>query len=250
VIRSLLKYLQSRDIAYAKRYIESCEIPMISHGRGKVVAPLSKVAMKAFFASIDCNTIAGKRDYALFSFMYDTGCRVGEVLSVKTCDLILDHGSPYVIVKGKGNKDRCLILSEKTVNTLKAYIAYFSIPYDAKTYLFHSSHKGRTEKMSADAVNTRLYAISYTAHKTCPEIPLKMHSHQIRHSAATHWFMDGINIAMISEYLGHASLETTRVYLGISREELETALRKREYMPLDQPKKYKIQGGLRGLLGL
>ena len=77
-----------------------------------------------------------------------------------------------------------------------------------------------------------------------------MHSHQIRHSAATHWFMDGINIAMISEYLGHASLETTRVYLGISREELETALRKREYMPLDQPNKYKIQGGLRGLLGL
>jgi integrase len=62
--------------------------------------------------------------------------------------------------------------------------------------------------------------------------------------------MDGINIAMISEYLGHASLETTRVYLGISREELETALRKREYIPLDQPKKYKIQGGLRGLLDL
>ena len=76
-----------------------------------------------------------------------------------------------------------------------------------------------------------------------------MHTHQIRHSACTHWYQDNINLAEISTYLGHESIETTRIYLGISKEELEQALSKRE--PIEAPKesKYKdIRGGLRSLL--
>jgi len=77
-----------------------------------------------------------------------------------------------------------------------------------------------------------------------------MHCHQIRHSAASHWLQDSINIAQISRYLGHESLDTTSIFLGISREELEQALAKREDLIGDQKKKYKcVKGGLKSLIG-
>ena len=82
-----------------------------------------------------------------------------------------------------------------------------------------------------------------------PEVPENMHTHQIRHSACTHWYQDNINLAEISTYLGHESIETTRVYLGISKEELEQALSKRESIDVPTTSKYKnIKGGLRSLL--
>lgn len=72
----------------------------------------------------------------------------------------------------------------------------------------------------------------------------------MRHSASNHWLQDDINIAQISRYLGHESLETTRIYIDISREELEQALAKRENLIDDQEKKYKnVKEGLKSLIG-
>lgn len=251
IIKSLLKYLKSKDRNLVGNYLDVCEIRNISHGRGKKVEGLDKKAMKAFFTAIDCTTRSGKRDYAMFTFMYDTGCRVGEELNIKIKDLYLDVERPYVIVSGKGDKKRPLILSEKTVEIIRLYIKMF-LGNDPKpeSYLFYSNHGGIFRPMSEDAINDRLYMISEKANKKCSEVPLHMHCHQIRHSSASHWLQDDINIAQISRYLGHESLETTRIYLGISREELEQALAKRENLIDDQKKKYKnITGGLKSLIG-
>lgn len=251
VIRSMLKYLKSRNHSMVLNYLDACEIKSISNGRGKKVEGLSKEAMKALFASIDCSTRTGKRDYALFAIMYDTGCRIGEELNIKVNDLYLDMGSPYLIVNGKGNKKRSLILSEKTVEIIRLYLGKFlgNNP-NPEAYLFYSSHGGIFKQMTEDAVNNRLYIISEKANRKCAEVPVHMHCHQIRHSSATHWLQDDINIAQISRYLGHESLETTRIYLGISRQELEQALIKREVLINDQKKKYEnVKGGLKSLIG-
>ncbi|MFA5137415.1 MAG: tyrosine-type recombinase/integrase [Patescibacteria group bacterium] len=251
IIRSMLRYLKSKNHSIVINYLDACEIRNISHGRGKKVEGLSKKAMKAFFADIDCTTRTGKRDYAMFTLMYDTGCRIGEELNIKVKDLYLDVGNPYLIVNGKGNKKRPLILSEKTVEIIRLYIKMFlgNNP-NSEAYLFYSSHGGIFKLMSEDAVNNRLYIISEKANKKCAEVPVHMHCHQIRHSSASHWLQDDINIAQISRYLGHESLETTRIYLGISREELEQALAKREVLIDDQKKKYRnVQGGLKSLIG-
>jgi len=251
IIKSLLKYLKSKNRNLVGNYLDTCEIRNISHGRGKKVEGLGKKAMKAFFAAIDCTTSTGKRDFAMFTLMYDTGCRVGEELNIKIKDLYLDVERPYVIVSGKGDKRRPLILSEKTVEIIRLYIKmFFSNDPNPEGYLFYSSHGGIYRQMSEDAINDRLYIISEKANKKCSEVPLHMHCHQIRHTAASHWLQDDINIAQISRYLGHESLETTRIYIGISREELEQALAKRENLIDDQKKKYKnITGGLKNLIG-
>lgn len=251
IIKSLLKYLKSKDCGFIGSYLDACEIRSISHGRGKKVEGLGKEAMKAFFAAIDCTTRAGKRDYALFTLMYDTGCRIGEELDIKVKDLYLDVKNPYVIVNGKGSKKRPLILSGKTVDIIRLYIKmFFGNNPDPEGYLFYSNHGGIFRQMTEDAINDRLYKISGKANRECPEVPLHMHCHQIRHSASNHWLQDDINIAQISRYLGHESLETTRIYIGISREELEQALAKRENLIDEQEKKYKnIKEGLKSLIG-
>ena len=251
IIRSMLGYLKSKDRNLAVKYLDVCEIRSMSHGCGKKVEGIDKKTMKALFAAIDCTTRTGKRDYALFTFMYDTGCRIGEELSIKIKDLYIDVATPYVIVRGKGDKKRPLILSEKTVEIIKLYIQmFFGYSPNPEGYLFYSSHGGIFKQMSEDAINDRLYRISKKANKECTKVPLRMHCHQIRHSAASHWLQDDINIAQISRYLGHESLETTRIYLGISREELEKALAKRENLIDDQKKKYNnLRGGLKSLIG-
>lgn len=250
IIRSMLGYLKSKDRNLAVNYLDACEIRSLSHGRGKKVEGVNKKIMKALFAAIDCTTRTGIRDYALFTFMYDTGCRIGEELNIKIKDLYLNVENPYVIVSGKGDKKRPLILSEKTVEIIRLYIKiFFGYTSNPESYLFYSSHGGIFKQMSEDAINDRLYIISEKANKKCAEVPLRMHCHQIRHSAASHWLQDNINIAQISRYLGHESLETTRIYLGISREELEKALAKRENLVDDQKKNYKhIHGGLKSII--
>jgi site-specific recombinase XerD len=251
IIKSLLEFLKSKDRNLVGNYLDVNEIKSISHGRGKKVEGICKEAMKALFAAIDCTTRTGKRDYALFTFMYDTGCRIGEELNIKIKDLYLDVKNPYVAVNGKGNKMRPLLLSEKTVHTIRLYIKMFFGNYpNPDGYLFYSNHGGIFKQMSEDAINDRLYIISEKANRNCSKVPLHMHCHQLRHSAASHWLQDGVNIAQISRYLGHESLETTRIYLGISREELEQALSKREDLFDNQTKKYKdLKGGLKSLIG-
>ena len=108
---------------------------------------------------------------------------------------------------------------------------------------------GARSHIDTDTVNGRLKVYAEKAHKACPELPATMHTHQIRHSACTHWFQDGINLAQISRYLGHESLETTRIYLGISKEELAQAMAKRENVMENDSGRYKdVKGGLRSLI--
>lgn len=134
---------------------------------------------------------------------------------------------------------------------IRLYIRmFFGNSPNPESYLFYSNHGGIFKQISEDAINSRLYIISAKANGNCSEVSLHMHCHQIRHSAVSHWFQDDINIAQISRYLGHENLETTRIYIGISREEIEQALAKRESLIDNHKKKYRnVTGSLRSLIG-
>jgi len=249
-IRSLLKYMSSKNTIFTPYYLEAMDIQMLNHGHGTKVEGISKKAMSDLLSTMNREDVTSLRDRALFTMMYDTGGRVSEVVNIKICDLRLESPNPYVIVIGKGSKARTLLLSTATVSLLKKLIKteYGNNPC-SESYLFYSRVKGRRSPLSTDAVNSRLKVYSRKAHLLNPEVPENMHTHQIRHSACTHWYQDNINLAEISTYLGHESIETTRVYLGISKEELEQALSKRESIDVPTTSKYKnIKGGLRSLL--
>lgn len=250
-IKSLLKYLSSKNILFLPYYLDACDISKLMCGHGKQVEGISKHAMAALFAAMQGNSKTIYRDKTFFTVMYDTGARVSEILNIKIRDLKLNDKIPCAIIIGKGSKPRTLLFSPNTVIMLLSFIKenFGEHPF-ADGFLFHSRVKGRNVPVSVDAINDRLKVYAKAAHETCPEIPKKLHTHQIRHSACTHWYQDKINIAKISRYLGHESIETTRIYLGISKEELSEALAKRESIVVNEESAYKsVKGGLRSLIG-
>jgi len=250
-IRSLLKYLSSKNAVYLPYYIDACDIKKLGRGHSRKVEGISKKAMKVLFSVMQDGGRTEYRDRVLFTLLYDTAARVSEALSIKVSDLFLDCEEPYVIINGKGDKQRPLVFSPDTTRLLKEYasLEHGGSHHSKGNYLFFSRVHGRKHALNTDAVNVRLKVYATKAHDICPEIPATMHTHQIRHSACTHWYQDGINIAKISQYVGHESIETTRIYLGISREELAEAMAKRENVIENEKKCYKnVKGGLRSLI--
>jgi len=95
---------------------------------------------------------------------------------------------------------------------------------DENAYVFYSRNTGPYGKLTQEAVRKRLKRHADTARKSCREVPLNLHAHQLRHAKASHWLEDGMNIVQISFLLGHEQLETTMVYMDITTDHERAAL--------------------------
>ena len=129
---------------------------------------------------------------------------------------------------GKGNKVRCIPLMSKTIVHLKEYLKHFhpAATRDVNQYLFHTKIKGKTDRMSEDSVAWMLKKYGEAARLECPEVPERIHPHQIRHARAQHLYQDGMPLSYIAEFLGHASINTTNVYASADTSMMRAAIEK------------------------
>ena len=205
-LKVFLEFLGKQDISLLHIYTEACTISKRKTPKIKVKG-ISKNAIQTLFNVIDQTTKNGRKDLTMFILMYTTGARLNEILSLKLKDINLDVKEPYISIVGKGNKLRCLYLLSETSD-----------------YLFYSKVKGKQHKITEQSIEKQLRKWASMANKQCSEIPLNLHPHQLRHSAATHWLDDGMNIVQISYLLGHEQLQTTMVYLEITTAQKAKAL--------------------------
>lgn len=223
-LRAFLKYLGGKEVSML-HISETASVIQRRKETRKKVKGMSKDAVRALMAAPDTSTTAGRRDLALIVTMYSTAARIDEILSMKIGQLHLDARNPNVNVIGKGNKIRTLYLLPKAVAHLKSYLKEFQgCNPDPDAYVFYSRNAGPCGKMSQMAVNKRLRLHAEEAHKSCVEVPLDIHAHQLRHAKATHWLEDGMNIVQISLLLGHEQLQTTQVYLDVTIKQKAEAL--------------------------
>ena len=250
-LRAFLKYLASRDVKYVHLQQAASQIPRKKTAKKKVHG-LSRAAVKALLDQPDQQRPTGRRDLTLLVLMYNTAVRIDEILSLQLKDVRLTDKKPHITVTGKGPKIRTLYVFPKTVIHLKRYIAEFHGPQPSgDAYLFYSRNSGPMGKMSQTAVNKRLKAHAAKAHESCPEVPLDLHAHQIRHARASHWLEDGMNIVQISFLLGHEQLQTTMVYLDITTEqELAALATLQDEQDRRTTKVWKTNDGLAGFCGL
>ena len=215
-IRSFLKYAGEANIKYRHLYLEACRIPRLKESKRQVEA-ISKEAMKVLLQMPNLSSTTGFRDVVLFSFLYGTAARIDEVLSLKLKSLHLDSDRAYAVIVGKGDKMRTLFIQKILANNIRLYIRKFhgEIP-NPNSYLFFSRVGGLESKLTQPAVNKRLKQYAKAANAICKDVPLDMHAHVFRHSCATHWLEDGMNIVQVSKLLGHASIATTMAYLSIT----------------------------------
>lgn len=222
-LKVFLEFLGKQDISLLYIYTEACTISKRKTPKIKVKG-ISKNAIQALFNSINQKTKNGRKDLVMFVLMYNTGARLNEILSLKLKDIVLNVKEPYVSINGKGNKLRCLYILPKTVEHLKKYLEENHTNSEEDDYLFYSVIKGKKTKLSEQSVEKQLRKWAFIANNKCSEIPLNLHPHQLRHSAATHWLDDGMNIVQISYLLGHEQLQTTMIYLEITTAQKAKAL--------------------------
>lgn len=137
---------------------------------------------------------------------------------------------PQVLLFGKGNKVRTVPLMEKTVEHLQQYIAVFhkEESLTSAATLFYVLHKGKKEPMNDETVRVRLQKYADSAREKCPEIPQKVHPHLWRHTRAMHLYQHGMDLSLVSQWLGHANLSTSLIYAyadtQYKREAIEKAM--------------------------
>lgn len=228
-IRAFLKYAARKDASLLWLYAKASAIKLRRDMNPKMVNPLSQDAINALIKAAGTETASGLKYSTLMVFLYTTATRLDEVLSIKIGELHMNQNPAFVTVIGKGRVSRTLFLPEKLLKYLRKYIAiqHGGNP-DHEALLFYSKHKGNRVKQSEEGVNKQLKKYAKIAHATCEDVPQDLHSHQFRHSAATHALENNMSVFQISKMLGHKSVTTTMTYLGITPKIREDAVKKIE----------------------
>lgn len=155
------------------------------------------------------------RNRAIFETLYATGCRVAEVVGLTTAGLVEDHG--FLRVRGKGNKERLVPLSERARETIHRYLGEVRPKLGAKNpkpvEALFLSRTGRP----LDRV--RIWQVVRIAARRIG-LAVACSPHSLRHSFATHLVSGGADLRAVQELLGHASLATTQVYTHVDRDRL------------------------------
>jgi len=187
---------------------------------------LSTDALNAIFSQ-PANTRMGLRDRTIMVLLYDSAVRLAEILNLQVNDICLHEENPYIRVMGKGSKERVVAINVKTVKHVKQYLDVYRSKDNPDTNLLcYTIIKGRAGKMSEGNVERFIQQYADKAREFCPDIPLHVYPHMLRRTRATNLYQNGVELALVSRILGHAFLDTTRVYakpsLAMMREAMES----------------------------
>lgn len=162
----------------------------------------------------DINTPLGLRDRTMLEFLYATGLRVSELVSLKLEQVNVQQGVVRVI--GKGNKERLIPYGEVADDWLNRYFQGARkelIKRQANDVLF-PSQRGRVMTRQ-----TFWYAIRRYAQKA--GIQKHLSPHTLRHAFATHLLNHGADLRVVQMLLGHTDISTTQIYTHVARERLQ-----------------------------
>ena len=235
-IRCFGRFVGSRDPAYVE-WCAHIRAISVKKTQPKHPSPLTKDEMKAVLNVPDRTKRQGRVEYALLLFSYNTGARVSEVTGLIVRDLELDfrggHDS-FVTLHGKGGKTRECPLWPETVEELAELVSGRA---DGDTVFL--SRYGTPFSRSG------VYRLVKRCGARVPALAGKtVTPHVLRHTTAIMLLRAGVDIATISSWLGHASVDTTNIYLEIDKEMMSEALALCDIDEPDRPQPSEVGKGL------
>ena len=167
----------------------------------------------AMIDSVDMSAPMGARDRAIIETLYSCGLRVSELTSLEISRLFFDEG--YLVVTGKGSKQRLVPMSESAADALRAWLNDNHRPEakpEASNRVFLNRFGGSLSRIWVFKLVKLLANLAGVRREVSP--------HTLRHSFATHLLEGGANLRAIQQMLGHATIETTQIYLHVDRSHL------------------------------
>lgn len=257
-IRAFLKYAADRDIVTVAIFQEVKNVALKKPDKVETVDYMSMDAISAIVGQTDMTSPLGLRDRTLLILLYDSAARVSELVGIRLKDLRFGK-NPTVILHGKNSKIRSVPLSDNTVQHLQKYLLEYhsGIPLSSGAPVFYSVTHGEQYPLSDRRIRYLLKDYATKARTTCLDVPDNVHPHQFRHSRAMHLYQNGMALPLISQWLGHAHLETTQIYAYADTEHKRTAIANAtpENSPLSSklnPERYTVtdEDALKRLVGL
>ncbi len=182
----------------------------------KLFVSLSIDEILALLGDIFPKDKLGIRDRAILETFYGTGVRLSELSGMNVPDMDLE--SEFVLVRGKGRKEREVPVLGKAVQAIKRYLAVRGQFKPREDALFLTD-KGPI-KTQGTRISTRSIHRLIKKYTNIAQVQKNVSPHTLRHAYATHLLDMGANIRDIQELLGHASLSTTQKYTHVSVEKL------------------------------
>lgn len=217
-LRSFYKYLQRESRVKQNPFV-------------KVRTPKLEKHLPVFLEELEINELLelpdktdelGMRDQALLELLYATGCRVSELvgLTLETIDL----GNMFVLLHGKGNKDRLVPIGHTCREAVERYLN------DARGQLMAKYHAKAHEQLLVNRLGGPLTdrSVRRILDKYIKQLALRKNvsPHTIRHTFATHLLDHGADLRAVQELLGHANLSTTQIYTHVTTERITSVYEK------------------------
>ena len=245
-IRALFGFVARQEPALLFQCQTIRTIPL-KRTQHKTVDYLEENEMQALLSAVKLNSRNGVRDNALLLLLYNTGARVSEIVQLKLTDLRLD-GAAQVKLSGKGNKYRSCPLWSETVEALQDYIKHRTPKDPVIQQLFLNANGSRLTRFGVRYITGKHASV---AKSKCSSISDKtITPHTIRHTTAMHLLRSGNDINMVSYWLGHATTNTTHIYVEIDMEMKRKMLQKTEAPAVHNPLPWQKPGVLEWLKSL
>jgi len=219
-LRSFFKYLVLSDLV-ASNPVAGVHTPKLER---RLPVFLDEEEIGGLLSQPDTGTPLGLRDRALLELLYATGLRVSELVGLNRGDI--DYSEGWVIVWGKGRKERAVPVGSEALQALAHYLrdgwpvlrsrapsGEQSVP-EAHQPLFLNKLGGRLSDRSVRRLLDRYIRQLALSRQISP--------HKIRHTFATHMLNHGADLRAVQEMLGHASLSTTQIYTHVTTQRLRT----------------------------
>lgn len=218
LLRTFIEYLGRQNIMFLYLHQDAKQIKCLKVPKVKVHG-ISKEGIEMLLRQPDLATKTGRRDFTFLMLMYSIAARMNEILSIRIKDLHLIDKEPFVTLFGKGSKTRPAYLLPRVLTNIKGYILEFHGKNpNPEDFLFFSRVGTDKHKLTQVAIDKRIKKYAQIVHQQNSSVPENLHAHQLRHSKASHWLEDNMNVVQIKFLLGHENLETTMKYLDISPE--------------------------------
>jgi integrase/recombinase XerD len=222
VLRGLYRFRYGREIPRSRASIQSIHKTRCPLGYGKrgeriiglrlkqprrVVVPLSTAEVSRFWSSFRFY-----RDLSIIALMLLNGLRSREIIELQLEGVCFSEAQ--LRVRGKGNKERVLPLSEDAIQTLHRYIEY-ERPPSPSSYLFLSL-KGRRRGHPMTAAGLRSL---FRHHRRSTKVPLA-NAHRFRHTFGADMVRFGVSLPALMHLMGHSHIQTTMLYVKLSPEDV------------------------------
>ena len=223
-LRAFAHYCTMKDSSLYSIECELKRIPRMKEATNLTVKHFSKNALKAILEVPDRSTRIGRRNFLIMFLLYDTGCRISELLGLTVDDFHNDGSKSYIQVCGKGNKTRNVPICKLSVKLLNAYIEEIGYSKLYNRFIFFG--RDVYSPLSTKAGELMIKKMGMLAHENCSEVPEPLTPHMFRHSRAMHLYEDEVPLTTIKQFLGHSSIDTTYIYAYASVEMKRKAIDK------------------------